>query len=86
MSKEERAIHELRVLYERERGTGHMNPGGELANRRVALLKQARDWESAEMRRGAADLIRETLEWIPWGGNKEKRAERARELEEMRTK
>ncbi len=48
------------------------------------LLRQAKSWQSAEIRRKAAELIEETVRWLDWGGNKQKRAERAKELEELR--
>jgi ADP-heptose:LPS heptosyltransferase len=48
----------------------------------VDLLRKAKEWQSAEMRRKAADLIEETAGWLPW--SKQKRAERLKKLEELR--
>jgi CRISPR-associated protein Csm5 len=82
MSEEERAIDDLRRIYERDKNAGRREPQGELANRRVDLLRKAKEWQSAEMRRKAADLIEETAGWLPW--SKQKRAERLKKLEELR--
>src|SRR5207247_2234120 len=68
MSEEERAIEDLRGVYEADKRANRTEPGGELASRRVELLKQAKTWESAELRRRAAALIAETTQWLPWGG------------------
>jgi CRISPR-associated protein Csm5 len=84
MSDEERAIEDLRALYERDKNAGRKEPQGELASRRVNLLRQAKGWDSAEIRRKAADLIEETARWLPWGGNKQKVAERLKNLGELR--
>jgi CRISPR-associated protein Cmr6 len=86
MNPEERAIEVLREIYDRDKSAGRKEPGGELNNRRVELLRNAKNWESSELRRKAADLIDETLRWLPWAGNKQKVAERRNELEELRSR
>ncbi|MEW5977190.1 MAG: RAMP superfamily CRISPR-associated protein [Acidobacteriota bacterium] len=82
MSPEERAIEDLRVLYDGEKAANRKEPQGELAQRRAELLKQAKSWSAAEMRRKAAELIEETTRWVPWP--KKKQTERQKELDELR--
>ena len=84
MSPEERSIEDLRAVYEAEKKAGRREPQGQLANRRVDLLRQAKTWESAEMRQKAAELIEETARWLRWAGDKQKVAQRLNELEELR--
>jgi len=83
LSKEERVLERLRELIERDRKAGRKEPGGELNDLRIKLLKEARDW-SPEMRLRAALLIEETLQVLKWPGNKEKQQMRTKELEELR--
>lgn len=82
LSREERAIKELRASYERDQAAGRREPQGELASRRVDLLRQAKSWESAELRSKAADLIEETVRWMDWP--KRKREDRNRQVRELR--
>jgi len=82
MSLEERVIEKLRALFEEEKATGHKDPAGSLANQRVELLRQAKGWQSPELREKAAGLIEETLQWLDWP--KKKREERNREIQELR--
>lgn len=84
MSEEEHAIEDLRAIYEADKKVNRKEPQGELAGRRVGLLRQAKAWESAEMRGKAADLIEETVRWLPWP--KQKRADRMKELDELRNR
>lgn len=82
MSSEERTIEKLRRIYEADKAANRREPQGELANCRAELLREAATWESNEMRRKAAALIEETISLIPWP--KKKRAEREKELDELR--
>lgn len=86
MSPEEREVESLRQLLEANRAAGRKEPQGELAGRRVALLRAAREWESEALRQRAADLIEETARWLPWPKRKrDQRREELRALREGRT-
>lgn len=81
LSAEERELAELRLLLEKDRKQGRPDPAGELSKKRSDLLRNAKSWESPELRRKAADLIQETVAWVDWP--KKKRDERNREIEEL---
>jgi len=81
LSPEERAIEDLRKIYEADKAANRRDAGGELANCRIELLKRAKEWQDPELRRKAADLISQTTKLIPWP--KKKQADRAKELEDL---
>jgi len=83
-SPEEAAIEALRKILEIARKAGNKEPGGELNSRCMGLLREARNWESRELRRKASDLIEEAFKWLGWPGNKEKVAEKRKQIDELR--
>jgi hypothetical protein len=82
MSEEQRAIHALRQLFNRERAAGRKDPNGPLASERVNLLRKASAWESVELRAEAADLIEQTAKYLPW--SKKSKEARQQELTKLR--
>jgi len=66
LSEEERQMEELRGQLERDRAAGRKEPGGVLNEKRLALLESALQWSDPELRKGAAALIRQTAEFLPW--------------------
>ncbi len=81
MSPEEKLIEKLREVFEAEKATGRKDPAGELSHQRMKLLNQAQSWESSDMKRKAATLIQETVDWIEWP--KRKREKRDKLIEEL---
>lgn len=82
MSDEERQIEALRVVFKRERASGQPNPSGPLANERINLLRSALDWESTTPRVQAAELIEDTVRFLPW--SKKTKRQRQEELARLR--
>ncbi|BCX88936.1 CRISPR-associated protein Csm5 [Methylomarinovum tepidoasis] len=72
MSEEERRIEAVRALLERDRQANCKEPGGELNEQRLKLLEAALQWEDAELRRQAADLLEETARFLPWAKKRKK--------------
>lgn len=77
MSAEERKIQELREWLEQDRAAKRLEPGGRLADRSAALLREAEAWPG-EARRQLADLVEEVYRLIGWGNATRKAEKRAR--------
>jgi len=72
LSDEEKRMRILQTFFEEAKKKNDRTPGGPLNDTRVLLLKEAQSWEKAEMRRQAAELIRETVRFLPWSKKKKK--------------
>ncbi len=83
MSAEELAIEAVVERLEQERKSGvSSGPGGELAMLRNELLNTALEWDNAELRQRAAEVVAGTVTWIAWP--KKKKAERNQALARLR--
>ncbi len=85
LSPEGRKLEALRALLARDRSAGNKQPGGELAESLVALLKEtAQNWPAAESRE-LADLAEEIYGFTGWPASKKKR-ERQAQIRDIRSK
>lgn len=85
LSEQGRKIEELRERFAQDKRANRREPGGELANRLVSLLKEAQeDWPAAECQQ-LAGLAEEIYGFIGWPSGKKKQERRA-QIESLRNK
>ena len=66
LSDEEKQICDLKDLLEKDRAAGNKHPGSPLNEARLRLLEEALTWEDSSLRKRAAEVIRETVIFLPW--------------------
>ena len=75
MSEQKQTIEDFREAFYTARDRGAHQPGGEFDAKRLALFKAALEWSDAIDRQGAAELLRETIQWSGLPGKKERKQE-----------
>ena len=81
MSAEQLMVDDLRARFEGERDAGNLQPQGEVAQKRIELLKAALEWEDAEAQGLAYQLLVEIAKEMPW--SKKSKKERKSQLEQL---
>lgn len=74
LSPEERMIEDLRDRLEKDRSANRSEPAGELASQRMKLLRVAQNWEDLRHRKMAAEIIKETVRFLPWAKKRKREA------------